>query len=291
MDLLLQADANRVIGAGHVMRCAALGEAWLRLGLGRVAHAGEVTIPFAASRLAQLGIRSARDMSAEGAVMVVDNYDPAARRAWAARDSRLKVAVDDIGEDASGFDVIWNPNAYEAARLYPGFTGEVISGIVPIREDLPRWNRSSDDIAVSLGGQTPPDWLVTAIDTWARERGTFCVTGSADWVPATWKSVPPDQQWPHFARCSMLLTAAGSTVWEAAHVGIPACLIVSAENQRLIGDWATRHGAPVIDVTTKAAPGTVIDALRRHGTSAAALPHINNGAPQVARRLLELANA
>lgn len=287
MRLIVYADATAAIGAGHVMRCASLAEAWIELGFGSVAHRGEITIPFARNRLAALGIESCVEMEEwePDAVLVVDNYDERVRRAAANRRSQLKVLVDDLGDMTPGFDVIWNPNPYVAEHLYPSFTGTVISGQVPIRRDLPRWTQESSKVAVSLGGRVPPDWMLAAIDRWATTRAIRLVTGNAAWIPSGWTTVTADDPWKSFARCAMILTAGGSTVWEAAHVGIPVCVLISAPNQRLSGQWASAHGVPVIDVTAARAPARFYRMLKAHAAKAAPLPKVDSGAANVATTL------
>lgn len=291
MQLILHADATSTIGAGHIMRCVSLAEAWIELGVGQVSHHGEVTIPFAKNRLLALGIESREGAYSDSsnAVLLVDSYDEGVRRAAGERQSRLKVLVDDLGHVAPGFDVIWNPNAYDADYLYASFSGVVISQQVPIRRDLPHWKRESSDVAVTLGGRIPPDWIVDAIERWAASRGIQLLTGDASWIPASWRKVTADDPWKAFARCSMILTAGGSTVWEAAHVGIPACVLVTAPNQRLIGEWVRVHGVPVIDITRADASSDFYSKLQSFAIEAALLPRLENGASDVARILQRLA--
>lgn len=290
MNLIVQADATAVTGAGHVMRCASLGEAWIELGIGRVAHSGTISIPFARNRLRALGIESCGDDRLHDAdVLVLDTYDNKMRRAGAKGRSRLKVLVDDLGDFTPGFDVIWNPNAYESAQMYPSFTGRVISRQVPIRRGLPQWDPESTSVAVSLGGSTPPEWVVTAIDGWATQRGVRPVTGKAAWMPSGWEVVTADDPWKVFSKSAMMLTAGGSTVWEAAFVGIPTCVLVTSPNQRFIGDWAKSNGVPVIDVTAEDARGTLSLRLGACASKAAPLPRIESGAAEVATILHGLA--
>ena len=46
-----------------------------------------------------------------------------------------------------GFDVVWNPNAYGSAALYPRFAGRVLTGAgcVPLRAGLPTWSDTGTD--------------------------------------------------------------------------------------------------------------------------------------------------
>src|SRR5437899_12189054 len=163
-DLLVLADATAEIGAGHAMRCAALADAWRDLRLGSVGFSGRVEIPFVMARLHDAGA----DIVPAGApagrgrprVILLDSYDPARREQALATPGTLHVVVDDLGEPVPvGFDVVWNPNAYADANLYPTFSGSVVAGAeaVPLRDDLPAWRASNaHHLGGALGGGPPP---------------------------------------------------------------------------------------------------------------------------------------
>jgi hypothetical protein len=107
------------------------------------------------ARLSECGIRLLKSPPSDAiSVLIVDSYDEDIRRsAVSTTRARVRVLVDDLGELAEGYDVIWNPNAYFADSLYAGFEGRVISGekTVPIRSGLPKWTpESSDRLAFSL---------------------------------------------------------------------------------------------------------------------------------------------
>ena len=168
MNLVCRADATAVVGAGHVMRCATLSGTWQARGCGRAAIRGEVTLPFVQVRLEEVGVAMAADLpdSGEG-VLVVDTYDIGERVACAARAAALRVLVDDLGEAVpSGYDAVWNPNAYGVAELYSSFDGPVLTGpeMVPIRGDLPRWQGTGEGrVGVLLGGGRTPEHVTGAL--------------------------------------------------------------------------------------------------------------------------------
>jgi hypothetical protein len=291
-SLVVRADATPEIGAGHLMRCVTFAQAWKTEGFGETAVWGTVSIPFARTRLNETGIALLESPPSEGTqVLMVDNYDEGIRAsALSASCGRLRVLVDDVGQLTRGYDVIWNPNAYSADDLYGDFGGSVISGemTVPIRPGLPQWSPETPAIAVTLGGTRPPDWLVEGLRVWGSTLREPPIAGEASWVPAGWNSVPADRMWSSFAKCSMLVSSAGSTVWEAANVGIPLCLVVTINNQRLAAGWARSKGIPQVDALHEREPAAFAAALDDALSTAAALPRLESGARTAARTVHRL---
>lgn len=291
-ELLLYADATPQSGAGHVMRLANLAEAWIEEGRGSARFAGRVSLPFVRERLASLGVELAAEfpLSACAGILVVDSYDTGLREWYAAlAGPRLRVLVDDLGgEVPTGYDLVWNPNAYGSPSLYPGFTGEVLTGAaaVPVRRGLPRWSGGgSEMIGVMLGGGEIPGLVRQAVVQMAGTMGETRFRGVGDWVPATWERVPRSQPWAALAGCDLLVTAAGSTVWEAAAVGIPVVVVQTAANQERVCQWVRQAGAPVLDATRAAAADDFARALRDAASHPLPLPEIASGAARVARTL------
>jgi hypothetical protein len=291
--LVVRADATPEIGAGHLMRCISFAQGWMAEGLGQAAVWGTVSIPFVKARLSECRIPLIKSPPSDAiSVLIVDSYDEGIRlSAPSATRARVRVLVDDLGDLAEGYNVIWNPNAYSTDGLYAGFEGRVISGekTIPIRSGLPKWTPESSAVAVSLGGTCPPDWLVEALRIWGSSLGELPVTGESLWVPAGWKTVPADRAWSAFAKRSMLLSSAGSTVWEAANVGIPLCLIVTAPNQRLAAQWAVGRGVPQMDALRERDPAGFAASLFGAVAAASALPHLESGVRAAARAIRQLA--
>jgi UDP-2,4-diacetamido-2,4,6-trideoxy-beta-L-altropyranose hydrolase len=293
-ELIVLADATPEIGAGHAMRCAALAEAWRKLRLGPMAFAGRVTIPFVLRRLRAAGaeVKSRVELAHRRRVVIADGYDRALQQRALKMPADLHVVVDDVGEAVpAGFDVIWNPNAYGDATLYPAFAGAVVAGpeAVPVRSDLPNWRGASERrIGVSLGGGALPSVLRAAVEELAATCRGWTVSAVGTWTGKV-RSVAIDDPWPTLVQCDRLLVASGTTVWEAAAVGIPVALIQTADNQSRIFAWARSAGAPGISL---AADGTsdLAGLLANAVMSAAKLPRIRNGAQAVARYLANLAS-
>src|SRR5262245_12246315 len=125
MMLAIRADANARIGAGHVMRCMALAEAWRRGGGETVLFAVDVP-PFVAAAAERRGVSirshasadAARDALSDwaranaGAWVVLDSYDESADayRQLRAAGARL-LAIDDVAAHPDvDCDILLNPN-------------------------------------------------------------------------------------------------------------------------------------------------------------------------------------
>jgi hypothetical protein len=288
---VILADALPDTGAGHVMRMGVLAAAWAGARLGPTALVGRVAIPFVQRRLAQLGVSTRHSLGdVAGAVLAVDSYAEEARREAAACSSAsLRVLVDDAGGPVpTGIDLVWNPNAYGGGELYPGFRGAVVGGTdaVPIRTGLPTWAGGTPrTVAVFLGGGRVGATLTDAITELAGSLPQSSFRGAGEWVPKSWTQVDPDRVWDGLAGASVLITAAGSSIWEAATVGIPVVALCAADNQVLVWQWAAAAGVPGVDVRRATTASAVAEELRRALPRARPLPPLRNGAPAVARAL------
>jgi spore coat polysaccharide biosynthesis predicted glycosyltransferase SpsG len=288
--LVVRADASTSVGAGHVMRCLTLTEQWLELG-GRAECWGKVDLRFARRRADALGVPIVARPTEEGSVLLVDVYDESERLSLAGANlAKRCVLVDDLGSDVPiGYDAVWNPNAYGRADLYRAFGGEVIAGVdcVPIRRGLPRWVPKGAG-AVSCGGGEVPPPLRAALSQLpvALEMPHGWSVGA--FTPPGWRLADQDDTWSDLQHAAWLITAAGSTVWEAAAVGIPVAVVVCTENQALVGEWAIKKGAPVIDVRNRTDTSDIVTELVRKVSEVRPLPRLKSGAGEVARRLLQL---
>jgi hypothetical protein len=248
LQLVVRADATAGVGAGHVMRQAALAHAWRRAG-GEARVVGEIALDFVRARLAELGIPVGGAEGLAGDILVVDSYDPAVRaRAGSEGRAGIRVLVDDLGGAVpSGFDLVWHPAPNAGRELYPGFTGRFLGGaeFVPVRDDLASWRPDGGDLtAVSLGGGRPPGGMAGALRELSRlaPDRPFAITG--DWAPRGWRRLPPPRLWAEAARAARLVTAAGTTAWEAAVVGVPVILLQLHHNQRRVYAWGRDAGVP-----------------------------------------------
>ena len=280
LSLVLRADANCMIGAGHAMRLLTLGAMWLERHEGPVEFWGRDNIPFVKARARELGIEVMRKQPPlTGAVLVVDTYDRDVRELCASIERPcLRVIVDDLGGSVpNGYSIIWNPNPYGSADMYVGFSGPVIAGdtAVPIRP-LGDWRPGHGrGLGVLLGGGDPPPELVAALEGVA-QRFQVPVAGAGKWAPAWWEPVDSISPWNRLVDVDVLLTAAGSSVWEAASVGVPVVVIRTAENQSKVTDWVASKGGAVVDGLGRSRSRLEPDLVAAIRT-ARPLPHLSSG--------------
>lgn len=296
LSLVVRADATPGIGAGHVMRCVALCEAWRRAH--GPAHVwGRVEIPFVRRRLEQADIAWTAHRPPASELLLVDSYDPDTRIELGADESfGARALVDDACEAVpSGYDAVWNPSPTVDARSYPGFEGIVLAGpdSIPLRASLPRWTQASArprSAAVMLGGSEVPASLVRAIVSAAARADGWEFAGSGAWAPEPWHRIPADDPWSVAATASCVVTAAGTTLLEAASVGAPVVALKIAANQGALAAWALGAGVPTLDLTQDAEFDTLGERLSDALALARPLPRLENGAPGVAAALAELAS-
>lgn len=287
--LVLRADASAAVGAGHVMRLAALAQAWRAAG-GAVRIAGEITQPFVQARLDEIGVgRCAPDDIGHGDVLVVDTYDERTRVQLGMKGTRsLRVLVDDVGLLVPpGYNVVWNPNPYPSRHLYPHFAGAMLEGPlnVPLRTSLPRWIRSAgDETMVSLGGGAPNPTVLEALGVLSDLAlgGHFATT--LDPAPTGWRRVSAELFWTEAAVASRLVTAAGTTAWEAAAVGIPVVLVQTAPNQRLVYTWTRDLGVPGVNAALGDAE-YLAHQIRALLPAARPMPRLTDGSARVVEQL------
>jgi UDP-2,4-diacetamido-2,4,6-trideoxy-beta-L-altropyranose hydrolase len=295
--LVVVANATSKSGAGHVMRCAALADAWRESGAGDAVFVGDVTIPFARRRLEDAGFRILGQPPELQPldVVQVDGYDPELwARGASLRDAAVRVFTSDVAEPVPpGFDAVWNPNAYGTPDLYRGFTGPIITGTttVPLRQDLPVWPGPSDGaIGVTLGGGKLSDHVVQALASLkaSMPNASFAATGA--WVPSDWNPVRADQPWNDLARCDAVISAASVTLWEASAVGVPVAVLQTQDHQHLVRDYAVAHDIPYVNSLAFPDPRSLCNALTTALRNARPAPRLQNGAPRVVTLLQQLAH-
>lgn len=259
--LAIRADGGRGVGAGHVMRCAALADAWRRAG-GRVEWFCHPLPPMLQDLLARRGItvHVVNDDWADleswcrtnrGSWVCVDGYG------FAEGPSRVRAAggrvlvIDDDGRgrryecDALLNQVIGAERMHydvpAGTRLMLGTTycllrNEIVSGDSRERDLHSEVRR----VFVSFGGHD-------AHGQGARVAATVTATlktAIVDLAAGVAGGAPPNlprvtvhagtDLGPLMRQADIAVTAAGSVCWELAYLGVPALLLVVADNQEPI---------------------------------------------------------
>ncbi|SDH15348.1 PseG/SpsG family protein [Roseospirillum parvum] len=279
MKLLVRADGDGTMGAGHVLRCLAVAQAWMGRG-GTVAWAAAALSPGLADRLAAEGLAvhalaAATDPALLRAlaeaerpeVLLVDGYhlggDHLARLVGAT--PRLAVIDDDGRLAGPAPDVLINPNVDAAERDY--------ATLRPTAQRLCGPDFALLRAEFTSPAPTPAVWpprrvLVTLGGADARGLGpTVATAAAARWPAAEVRllqgpaappppplaagitALPPtDRMAEELARADLVLAAAGGTTWEVCHLGRPALLLIAADNQAGLAGWlAGRDLALVVD--------------------------------------------
>lgn len=190
--LLIRADGNSTIGAGHLMRCLALGQAWQEEG--ETPHFAVATVtPALAERLRAEGMPmthlanlpgSAQDAAQTLALarqlnakwVVVDGYHFDADFQWALKQAGLRLLmVDDYGHAGHYYaDMVLNQNIYAQPSLYPSHEPDTRLLLGPeyalLRHEFWSWRGWRREVApvarkvlVTLGGSDPDNVTLKVI--------------------------------------------------------------------------------------------------------------------------------
>lgn len=268
--LLVRADASASIGTGHVMRCLALAQAWKDAG-GDVVLASIDLPPALAARFELEGMSvvhldvvrfsdddvkaTVRLADSHGATAIVlDGYGFGAtmQTACRARDRSVLVLDDNCENAPFTADFVLNQNLHATEGAYTA-RAEHTSLLLGPRYALLRREfvsavpseRTRGDlrrVLITLGGADFGGLTRTVVES---------IVGS-DWRghvdvalgPAADAALPPHAQVtyhrnvrdmvPLMQAADLAISAAGSTCWELARLGVPMLLVVVAENQRAI---------------------------------------------------------
>lgn len=268
VDVIIRADADAQIGSGHVLRCLALAEAIQETG-GSVVFAARCLPDGIRERLKGSGfgvteitgaddifqtIELARESDANWIVLDGYQFGAAAQREIKAAGLQLLV-LDDYGQaEEYCADFILNQNIQAEPTLYQRRAAgtQLLLGTrySLLRREFRAARQSrevperAERLLVTCGGGDAPNMtgrVLEAIDELPVE--TRVIVGPSnphladlEARAARQESVsirrnPPDlpeqMQWADLA-----VSAAGSTCWELAYMGVPQMLLVLAENQR-----------------------------------------------------------
>lgn len=263
--LVVRAHCGPGVGAGHVMRLVALVERWTRTGdpvtvvgptpgsaLGdRVEGAGAVVVAPAGEAGGAEDVSQVVALSSAGAAawVLLDGapFGPAFQEAVASSGVRVLV-VDDHGRHGryrAHLVLDQNPGGVGVyrhrgpARLLRG------PAYALLREEVAHLRarpvaESARVVMITLGGDPTADVRALGDEVAARIRGARPEVEVDGPVPAA----DATRTWAErLAAADVVVSAAGSTVWELCHLGLPSVLVGVAEDQVPVGEAVDAVGA------------------------------------------------
>ena len=286
-SLVVRADASLEIGAGHVMRCIALAQAWQATG-GDVHFVCAELLDGIANRLADenfnltrisADIGSAGDavatreiMAGEGGCLILDGYQFNSDYQQAVKqDAVLLGMIDDYSHlDDYVSDVLLNQNLSVSETLYPRRSAHTRlllgSKYVLLRKEFVEPEpptRDAPEIAhrvlITLGGSDPENATLAALGALSQLNDPrlqarvvvgpgnphyreLCDEASRAPFDLRLECNTPDMP-ELMAWADVAISAAGSTCWELAGMGVPHLVLVLADNQLGIAEALDRvHG-------------------------------------------------
>ena len=283
---VLRADASGLIGVGHVMRSLALGEALLDAGFDVVL--ASVELPAGMREEARKCGISVVDLQCEpfgsadalvtlslnGAVLVVDGYK-FEREFFAELENRATnvVVIDDnVETKALAPSVVINQNPHATSEMYAQLSGnpKLLLGLqyALLRREVREATKLSvvpvaGKVFVAMGGS---DFLnLTGLIVLALKDLDIelCVAvgptnSQRKQIEETVKSIPRARvihqadYITELASSSLAILAAGSSLWEAAALGVPSIGLIVADNQLGLADASQESGFSVVfDVRAK----------------------------------------
>jgi UDP-2,4-diacetamido-2,4,6-trideoxy-beta-L-altropyranose hydrolase len=283
---VLRADASGLIGVGHVMRSLALGEALLDaafdvvlasvdLPAGMREEARKCGISVVDLQCVPFGAADATaTLSLNGAVLVVDGYKFEREFFGELEKSATNFVVidDNVETKALAPSVVINQNPHATAEMYAHLSGnpKLLLGLqyALLRREVREATKLSvvpvaGKVFVAMGGSdflnlTGP--IVLALKDLDIE---LCVAvgptnSQRKQIEETVKSIPRARvihqadYITELASSSLAILAAGSSLWEAAALGVPSIGLIVADNQLGLADASQESGFSVVfDVRAK----------------------------------------
>ena len=280
--LIIRADANSKIGAGHVMRCLALAQAWQERG-GDVVFAGQVAGKNLAERIKKNGCK----LQDVGIMEKIDACFAEQKTTWVALDGyhfslhyqkefrgrgiKLLVIDDYAHLDEYDADLLLNQNIGAEMLSYkispstcclfgPGYA-MLRQEFWELQQDVADKPEDASRLLVTLGGADAENVTLKVIGALklldAPELEVKIVAGPANphradlerelfgasfpWqLLSSVANMAPLMEWADLA-----VSAAGSTCWELCCMGVPAAVIIVAENQKRVAQGLARSCAAI----------------------------------------------
>ena len=272
--ILLVCDATFESGSGHVMRQITLGAALKSLGLepvlfcfsipeALVARAFEFGVPFKKRKYDANSHNLAQSIIDLGpAVVVFDGYQFLNESISEVFDNNiLTMLVDDNGELRSNpCHLFLNQNIHASLETYgsnpssPKFL--LGSQFALIRQDVCQQSRifasrRESEILVAIGGTDVKSIGKSLTYSMQQDNSHNVISGSGF---LTNDGLSPTQLARAMSLCTVGVIGCGTTLWEAAYLGMPCIALVVADNQLNMSNSAIEHGIAMIINCQKITP-------------------------------------
>lgn len=232
--------------------------------------------------------------------VVVDGYHFGAQYQHALKVANLQLlAIDDHGHAEHYYaDIVLNQNLHAPEQLYTHrqphtrlllgsryllLRQEFVQQGPPLRTTPPLARR----VLVTMGGSDPENITAKVIQAllqnqYAELQATVIIGGSnpyASHIQALLRDTPAFIELKHdvadlseeMRKADIAISAAGSTAWELAYMGLPTLLTIAAENQRLIATSLAQTGCAVnLGWHSLCTPSDIIEAFKKLRGSAEA---------------------
>lgn len=283
--ILFRTDANGAVGAGHLMRCLALAEAFRKSGrrpffvtketspemrrLIRGRRFGEVVLPANLSADTEGALMAAMTSARDAQGIVVDRYGLPASYLSSLRRLRPEWAVlqfEDLGTPLKGVDLVLNQNFYATRAFYRRAPAGVKFLLGPrhavlrpeflSRKPAARGSKDVRRVVVTAGGGNQPKAMSLLVRCVAEEAPGAEVTVVSGFTKVLSRSRlpagsrvritgPVKNMAALLRRSDLAVSAAGTTLYELSYLGIPAVCFVLADNQKDNARSADRAGVAI----------------------------------------------
>jgi len=262
---VLRADASDLIGVGHVMRSLALGEALLDAGFdvvlasvdlpaGMREESRKCGITVVDLQCAPFGAADASaTFSLNGAVLVIDGYK-FEREFFEILENRatdFAVIDDNVETKALAPSVVINQNPHATAEMYAHLSGkpQLLLGLqyALLRREVRAAAKQAKStivgkVFVAMGGSDFLQLTSPIVHGLKDLDIEICVAigptnGQRQQIEETVMSIPrarvilQAEYITELASSSLAILAAGSSLWEAAALGVPSIGLIVADNQ------------------------------------------------------------
>jgi UDP-2,4-diacetamido-2,4,6-trideoxy-beta-L-altropyranose hydrolase len=267
-------DATFESGSGHVMRQITLGVALKSLGLNPVLFCSSIPEALAV-RAHEFEIpvkkRNAEPDSYELAeliinfaprVVVFDGYEFLQESITEVFDNGiLVVLVDDNGElNSSPCHLFLNQNIHASLEIYECNSSEPKFLLGPqftlIRQDVCQQirefsSRQTNEILIAIGGTDIKSIGQSLTNLMLNDQRLSIISGSGFLAN---NGLNPSQLALAMSFCTIGIIGCGTTLWEAAYLGMPCIALVVADNQLNMANSAVQHEIAVVIDCQKTTP-------------------------------------